>query len=171
MRILNKSVLLTAILVGIFVLISAPGAAAQTGSVSGQILDINAKPWVGLTVQATSDQGSKQTAKTDNDGKYTISGLRPGVYMVTISAFPPPNDKQQPYDLAKVRVEGGGEAKADANFKDILAKQPAAAEQAKKNEEAKAKFEGMKAHFNAGNALLEQEKAAKADLQKAPADQ
>jgi len=171
MKIFNKSVLLTAILVAALALMSAPGATAQTGSVSGQILDINAKPWVGLTVQATSDQGSKQTAKTDNDGKYTISGLRPGVYMVTIAAFPPPNDKQQPYDLAKVRVEGGGEAKADANFKDILAKQPEAAAQAKKNEEAKTKFEGMKAHFSAGNALLEQEKAAKADLQKAPADQ
>jgi len=171
MKIFNKSVLLTAILVAALALMSAPGAAAQTGSVSGQILDINAKPWVGLTVQATSDQGSKQTAKTDNDGKYTISGLRPGVYMVTIAAFPPPNDKQQPYDLAKVRVEGGGEAKADANFKDILAKQPEAAAQAKKNEEAKTKFEGMKAHFTAGNALLDQEKAAKTELQNAKADQ
>src|SRR5215472_12529315 len=171
MKIFNKPVLLTAILVAALALMSAPRAAAQTGSVSGQIMDINAKPWVGLTVQATGDQGSKQTAKTDNDGKYTISGLRPGIYMVTIAAFPPPNDKQQPYDLAKVRVEGGGEAKADANFKDILAKQPEAAAQAKKNEEAKTKFEGMKAHFTAGNALLDQEKAAKTELQNAKADQ
>jgi len=171
MKIFNKPVLLTAILVAVLALASAPRAAAQTGSISGQILDINAKPWVGLTIQATSDQGAKQTAKTDNDGKYSISGLRPGVYMVNIAAFPPPNDKQQPYDLAKVRVESGGDAKADANFKDILAKQPAAAEQAKKNEEAKVKFEGMKAHFTAGNALLDQEKAAKTELQNAKADQ
>src|SRR5215469_4455861 len=142
MKILTKSFVLTAIMAAALALMSAPHAGAQTGSISGQIMDINANPWVGLTVQATSDQGSKQTAKTDNDGKYTISGLRPGVYTVTITAFPPPNDKQQPYDLAKVRVEGGGEAKADANFKDILAKQPEAAAQAKKNEEAKVKFEG-----------------------------
>src|SRR5215471_21807213 len=107
MKIFNKSVLLTAILVAALALMSAPGAAAQTGSVSGQILDINAKPWVGLTVQATSDQGSKQTAKTDNDGKYTIPNLRGGTYMVTITAFPPPNDKQPPYDMAKVRVSVG----------------------------------------------------------------
>src|SRR6266571_7920815 len=120
-------------------------------------MDVNGKPWAGLTVQVVSEQGAKQTAKTDSDGKYSIPGLRSGIYTVTISAFPPPNDKQQPYDLAKVRVESGGEAKADANFKDILAKQPAAAEQAKKNEEAKAKLEGLKAHFNAGNAILEQE--------------
>src|SRR5215467_14981960 len=121
MRILNKSVLLTAILVGIFVLLSAPRAAAQTGTISGQILDINAKPWVGLTVQATSEQGAKQTAKTDNDGKYSISNLRPGIYMVTITAFPPPNDKQAAYDMAKVRVSGGEEVKSNANFKDIMA--------------------------------------------------
>ena len=83
------------------------------------------------------------------------------------SAFPPPNDKQQPYDIAKVRVESGGEAKADANFKEIMTKQGAAAqEQVKKQEEAKTKFEGMKAHFAAGNAILEQEQAARAELQK-----
>lgn len=172
MKIFNKSVLLAAILVAGLALVAAPRAAAQMGTISGQILDINGKPWVGLTVQATSEQGAKQTAKTDNDGKYSIPNLRAGIYMVTITAFPPPNDKQPPYDMAKVRVESGGEAKADANFKDIMAKQGAAAqEQVKKNEEAKAKFEGMKAHFTAGNAILEQEKAAKADLAKAPADQ
>jgi len=171
MKIFNRPVVLTAILVAALALASAPRAAAQTGTISGQILDINAKAWVGLTIQATSDQGAKSTAKTDNDGKYSIASLRPGIYMVIIAAFPPPNDKQQPYDLAKVRVESGGEAKADANFKDILAKQPAAAEQAKKNEEAKAKLEGLKAHFNAGNAILEQEKAAKTELQNAKPDQ
>lgn len=173
MKIFNKSVLGTAILVAALALASAPRAAAQMGSISGQILDINGKPWVGLTVQATSEQGAKQTAKTDNDGKYSIPNLRTGIYMVTITAFPPPNDKQPAYDLAKVKVESGVDAKGtDANFKDIMAKQGAAAqEQVKKNEEAKVKFEGMKAHFTAGNAILEQEKTAKADLQKAPADQ
>ena len=172
MKICNKPVLLTAILVAALALLSAPRAAAQMGSISGQILDINAKPWVGLTVQATSEQGAKQTAKTDNDGKYSIPNLRAGIYTVTITAFPPPNDKQPAYDLAKVRVESGGDAKADANFKEIMGKQGAAVqEQQKKNEEAKVKFEGMKAHFTAGNAILEQEKTARADLQKAPADQ
>lgn len=172
MKIFNKSVWGTAILVAALALASAPRAAAQMGSISGQILDINGKPWVGLTVQATSEQGAKQTAKTDNDGKYSIPNLRTGIYMVTITAFPPPNDKQPAYDVAKVKVESGGDAPASANFKEIMAKQGAAAqEQVKKNEEAKVKFEGMKAHFSAGNAILEQEKTAKADLQKAPADQ
>jgi tetratricopeptide (TPR) repeat protein len=172
MKILTKSVMGAAILAAGLVSTLAPGAAAQTGTIIGQVMDINGKPWVGLTVQVVSDQGAKQTAKTDNDGKYSIPGLRTGIYTVTIAAFPPPNDKQPPYDIAKVRVNSGEEAKADANFKDIMAKQGAAAqEQVKKNEEAKTKFEGMKAHFAAGNAILEQEKAAKADLQKAAPDQ
>lgn len=170
MKILNKSVTGTAILAAALFSTLAPRAAAQTGTVSGLVMDINGKPWVGLTIQVVSEQGAKQTAKTDNDGKYSIPGLRTGIYTVTVAAFPPPNDKQPPYDIAKVRVESGGEAKADANFKDIMAKQGAAAqEQVKKQEDAKVKFEGMKAHFTAGNAILEQEKAAKAELQKAPA--
>ncbi|HEX8881393.1 MAG TPA: tetratricopeptide repeat protein [Candidatus Acidoferrum sp.] len=172
MKILNKSVMGTAILAVALVSTLAPRAAAQTGTISGQVMDINGKPWVGLTIQVVSDQGAKQTAKTDTDGKYSIPGLRPGDYLVTVAAFPPPNDKQPPYDFMKVRVSGGEEKTANANFKDIMAKQGAAAqEQVKKQEEAKAKFEGMKAHFSAGNAILEQEKTAKAEQQKAPADQ
>jgi len=150
----------------------APKAAAQTGTIAGTVLDVNAKPWADITVQAVSDQGVKQEAKTDKDGKYSIVGLRPGVYGVTIASFPPPNDKQPPYQLAKVRVGGGEEAKVDANFKDILAKQGAATqEQLKKQEEEKQKFQGMKAHFEAGAGFLSQAGQAKADLAKAPADQ
>ena len=172
MKICVKSVILAAILATALFSLTAPRAAAQTGTINGQIMDINGKPWAGLTVQAVSEQGAKQEAKTGTDGKYSIPNLRPGIYTLTITAFPPPNDKQPPYDFAKVRVGSGEAAQADANFKEIMAKQGAAAqEQMKKQEEAKAKFEGMKAHFTAGNAILEQEKAAKADLQKAPADQ
>lgn len=171
MKILNKSVLLTAVLVAALASLTAPRAAAQNGSISGQVMDMNGKPWAGLTLQATSDQGAKQTAKTDNDGKYTIAGLRPGTYLVTIAAFPPPNDKQQAYDLTKVRVESGGDAKADANFKDILAKQPVAQEQMKKQTEEKERIEGLKSHVAAGDAIIAQEKQARTDAQKAPADQ
>jgi len=172
MKLLNKPAVLAAVLVAALASLLAPRAAAQTGSISGQVLDVNAKPWVGLTVQAVSDQGAKQETKTDADGKYVMRNLRTGVYTVTITAFPPPNDKQAAYEFAKVQVRTGEEAKADANFKDIMAKQGAAAqEQVKKQEEAKAKFEGLKAHFTAGNTILDQEKAAKADLQKATPDQ
>ena len=93
MKILNQSVMGAAILAAALFSALAPRAAAQTGTISGQVMDVNGKPWAGLTVQAMSEQGAKQTAKTDGDGKYSIPGLRAGIYTVTVSAFPPPNDK------------------------------------------------------------------------------
>src|SRR5258708_12297693 len=100
-----------------------------------------------------------------------MPNLRAGIYDVFV-VFPPPNDKQAPYQAAKLKVQSGEDAKVDVNFKDVLAKEGAAAEEeVKKAEEAKSKMEGLKAHFNAGNALIEQEKQAKNDVQKAPPDQ
>lgn len=160
------------LMVGALFGIGAPRAEAQnSGAITGQILDTNGKPWFGLTIQVVSDQGAKSEAKTDAEGKYAVRNLRPGIYTITITAFPPPNDKQAAFEMAKVQVTSSVDGKADANFKEILAKQGAAAqEQVKKQEETKTKFEGMKQHFTAGNALLEQERAAKADLLKATPD-
>jgi len=163
---------LAVLLAGALVTILSPNAAAQSGSIVGTILDINGKPWFGLGVQCVSDQGAKQDAKTDVEGRYAIRNLRPGVYDVTIVTFPPPNEKQSPIVVGKLKVTSGEEAKADMNFKDIMSKQGAeVAEKAKKQDEEKQKFEGMKAHFAAGAAFLEQERKAKDDLAKATPDQ
>jgi tetratricopeptide (TPR) repeat protein len=170
MKIFNKSVLLAAMLMTALGVILVPGAAAQTGSISGSIMDINGKPWADVGIRAVSEQGAKQETKTDSGGKFSLPNLRSGIYTVFV-IFPPPNDKQAPYEV-KTRVQSGEDAKVDLNFKDVIAKQGAEAqEQVKKQEEAKVKFEGMRAHFNAGNAILEQEKAAKTELQKATPDQ
>jgi tetratricopeptide (TPR) repeat protein len=156
-----------------FAMAFAPLASAQNnGTISGQVLDVNAKPWAGLTIEAVSDQGAKSEAKTDNEGKFSIHNLRSGIYTVTVTAFPPPNDKQPAYEYAKVQVKSGEEAKADVNFKDVLAKQGAAAqEQVKKQEEEKQKFANMKQNFDQGVTLLTQEQAARAEVQKATPDQ
>src|SRR6266404_4661068 len=103
---------LAALIIGALISVLAPGASAQMGSVSGVILDVNEKPWAGLTVQAVSDQGQKQEAKTDDQGRYNIRSLRPGVYDVTITAFPPPNDKQPAYQISKVKVQNNEDEKA-----------------------------------------------------------
>ena len=170
MRLFNKSGALAAILALGLCCALAPRAAAQMGSISGSILDIQGKPWPEVGIRAVSDQGAKQETKTDSGGKFSLPNMRSGIYDVFV-VFPPPNDKQAPYQV-KCRVQAGEDAKVDLNFKDIIAKQGTEAqEQVKKQEEAKTKFEGMKAHFNAGNAILEQEKAAKAELQKATPDQ
>jgi tetratricopeptide (TPR) repeat protein len=74
--------------------------------------------------------------------------------------------------VGKLRVTSSEEAKGDMNFKDIMSKQGAAAtEKAKADAEEKQKFEGMKAHYNAGTEILNQERKAKDDLTKATPDQ
>ena len=168
MRETAKTWLLAAVTLAALVFAMTPRASAQgDGTITGQVMDVAGKPWVDIAVQVVSEQGAKQETKTDKDGKYSIRNLRSGVYSVFI-VLPAPN---QPYEI-KTRVQGGQPVTVDANFKDIVAKQGAAAqEQMKKQEEEKTKFEGMKSHFSAGTALLEQEKAAKADLQKAAPDQ
>jgi tetratricopeptide (TPR) repeat protein len=170
MKRFHMSLALLAILMVGLAGVLAPRAAAQTGSISGSIIDVNGKPWAEVVIRTVSDQGAKQETKTDSGGKFSVPNLRSGIYTVFV-VFPPPNDKQAPYE-AKCRVQGGEDAKVDLNFKDIVSKQGAEAqEQVKKAEEAKSKMEGLKAHFAAGNAIIDQEKQAKIELLKAPADQ
>ena len=149
------------------VLAPRPAAAQNDGVIRGQILDVAGKPWANLGIQAISDQGTKFDAKTDEKGNYILRNLRHGIYTLNILLPGQP----QPYE-AKVNVPGGNDTVADLNFKDIVAKQGAQyTEAVKKQEEEKQKFESVKTHFAAGNAILEQMKQVKNDLQKAPADQ
>jgi tetratricopeptide (TPR) repeat protein len=161
--------LLSACTVALLLCILVPRAAAQNdGVIRGQIMDVVGKPWVGIGIQLVTEQGAKQETKTDQNGDYVFHNLKSGVYSVFV-VLPAPN---KPYE-SKVQVQGGDkEVKVDVNFKDVVAKQgSAAAEQVKKQEEEKNKFEGMKTHFTAGTTLLEEERKAKEEATKAPADQ
>jgi tetratricopeptide (TPR) repeat protein len=165
----NKSWVYAAMLAAALLFVGAPRAGAQVGTIAGQILDVTAKPWVDIAVEAVSDQGAKSETKTDKDGNFVFHNLRSGVYTVTV-ILPAPNP---PYMAAKIQVTSGTESpKINLNFKDIVSKQGAEAVEAqKKQEEEKQKFQGMKQHFDAGAALLTQVGQTKADLAKAPADQ
>src|SRR5436853_7844536 len=127
------SLALLAILMAGLAGLLAPRAAAQTGSISGSIMDVNGKPWAEVVIRAVSDQGAKQETKTDSGGKFSLPNLRSGIYSVFI-VFPPPNDKQAPFE-AKTRVQSGEDAKIDLNFTDMVSKQGAEpTEQVKKAE-------------------------------------
>jgi tetratricopeptide (TPR) repeat protein len=162
---LHKSLVFAAIVTAVLASAMAPRATAQLdGVIKGQIMDIAGNPWADLTVQSVNEQGTKQETKTDKTGNYTFRNLRSGIYIVRV-ILPPPN---QAYEQ-NCRVQGGVDAKVDLNFKDIAAKQGAAAqEQVKKNEEAKKSLEGLKAHVAAGDQFVAQEKQTKAELGKAP---
>jgi len=168
MKSFYKSWAHAAILMAALAGLVAPRAAAQGDStIHGQIIDVAGKPWADIGVQSVSDQGAKIDVKTDKNGNYVIPHLKSGQYSVFVQ-LPAPN---KPYE-GVVKIASGQDAAVDFNFKEIASKQGAAyQEAAKKQEEGKAKLEGLKAHFAAGNALVEQEKQAKADMAKLPADQ
>lgn len=163
--------MLAAMIAAALVCTAVPRAAAQNdGSIAGKILDVTGKPWVGLGIQIVSDQGLKQETKTGSDGKYVFRNLRSGEYTINVLL---PN-QPQPYS-GQVRVSSGETATADFNFQEIVEKMKSQsteyAEAAKKEAEEKQKFEGMKQHFTAGVAALDQAKQVKEGMAKAPADQ
>jgi tetratricopeptide (TPR) repeat protein len=172
MRNQAKLWMIAALMTAALLFVSAPRAAAQgDGVITGKILDVEAKPWANLGIEAVSDQGAKSEAKTGSDGTFTIRNLRSGVYVVNI-ILPAPS---QPF-VVRVQVAAGTPGRVDLNFKEEQAKALAtqSAEEAaarKKQEEDKQKFQGMKAHFEAGVALLDQVKTAKAAVAKATPDQ
>jgi tetratricopeptide (TPR) repeat protein len=162
------SLALAALLIALAFAAATPRASAQSdGSITGTILTIDGKPWVDLPMQAVNEQGAKLDTKTDKDGSYIFRNLHPGVYHV-FAVIPAPN---KPFESV-CQVQGGTPTKVDLNFKDIVAKQGSATQEAvKKQADEKQAVESMKAHFTAGGALLDQEHAAKADLAKASGDQ
>ena len=79
MKRFKKSGALAAIFVAALLGLLAPRAGAQTGSISGTILDVNGKPWTEVVIRAVSDQGAKQETKTDSGGKFSLLNLRSGI--------------------------------------------------------------------------------------------
>ena len=145
----------------------AARAMADEGRISGSVIDFDGKPWAALVVKIKSEQGAVQETKTDEKGLFIFTNLKSGKYVVTFLA----PQLKDPYEQA-VQVTGPDTAPMNVNFKEILEKQnPEAAAAYKKAAEDKSKVAGMKEHFNNGVAFLDQERAAKAELAKAPADQ
>jgi hypothetical protein len=65
---------------------ASTAAAQEAGSIAGTVQDNTGGVLVGATVTITSAAGVSQTATSNEQGEYTIPGLAPGNYKVSISA-------------------------------------------------------------------------------------
>ena len=76
----------SSLVLSIFLFLPA-GAAAQTGSIAGQVVDETGGVLPGVTVEAASPAliEGVRTAFTDGSGLYTLEALRPGTYTVTFT--------------------------------------------------------------------------------------
>jgi tetratricopeptide (TPR) repeat protein len=143
-----------------FTLLLAVSGAAQTARIAGEVLDMNGKEFPGVVVQMKSeDFGTVYEAKTDEKGRFSQGGLRPGKYTLTFVV-----NGQTVYHV-QVQVNSTENAPIMINFKELLEKD---VEAKKKREEERLKFENMKGHFDTGVAALNQARTLSEDLKKTP---
>src|SRR5579862_763883 len=142
----------------IFLVMTAIAAAQGTGRLEGEVRDGQGNPYPDVSIVVKSaDTGQTLTTKTDKNGKFTVLGLRTGIYNITLT-----NEKDKLTYQDQTHVEEQGDNKYAINFKDVLAKQKAAhPEEEKAKEEETKKFEGLKAHFAAGVAAMTDAKTLK----------
>jgi tetratricopeptide (TPR) repeat protein len=137
--------------------------AQQDGKVTGTLIDFDGNPWANFPVKIKSDLGAITESKTDAAGKFAFTGLKNGKYTFTVQ----PPQMQTPFDVP-LEVRGADTPPLNINFKEILEKQnPEAAAKYRQQQAEQKKFAGMKEQFAKGVALLDQERAAKAELTKA----
>ena len=167
MKFMKSCVLAAVFMLGLTGCLATRAAAQNDGKIAGTLIDFDGNPFTNLPVKIKSDQGTVTETKTGPDGKFSFSGLKNGKY--TLSVQPP--QMQNSFDVP-VEVHGDATPPVNLNFKEILEKQnPEAAAKYHQQQSEQKKFQGMKEQFAKGVALLDQERAASADLKKAPADQ
>jgi tetratricopeptide (TPR) repeat protein len=152
----------------LFLLAAVSLAAQGMGRLDGEVRDTQGNPYPDVNIVIKNpDTGQTLTAKTDKAGKFTVLGLRSGVYNLTLT-----NDKDKMTYQDQFHVDETGNNLYKVNFKDVMAKQASAhPEEEKKREEEEQKREGLKAHFDAGMAAMNDAKTVKTQLQAAPTDQ
>ena len=70
----------------VLLLVSPARAQTGTGSLHGTVTDPSGAAVTNATVIAVTPDGSAKTSNTNRTGAYTIEGLAPGTYTVTVSA-------------------------------------------------------------------------------------
>ena len=149
----------------------AVNAAAQEkekpAKIHGLVSDSNGNPFAGTIVSVrNSTTGQSTDLPVDPQGRYRSGNLAAGTYSIDIKV-----QAKSVYSQI-VQLTAGQDTQQDFNFKELQSKESEqAAEAAKKNDEAKAKFTAMKQHFDAGTAALEQAKQVRSQMDKMPKDQ
>jgi tetratricopeptide (TPR) repeat protein len=149
----------------------AVNAAAQEkekpAKIHGLVSDSNGNPFAGTIVSVrNSTTGQSTDLPVDPQGRYRSGNLAAGTYSIDIKV-----QAKSVYSQI-VQLTAGQDTQQDFNFKELQNKESEqAAEAAKKNDEAKAKFTAMKQHFDAGTAALEQAKQVRSQMDKMPKDQ
>ncbi len=77
-----RNTLIGGIFAGLFTLIATAPAVAQSGKLSGQVVDEQGEPLIGTTVLIV---GTQQGAATDVNGQYAVINIPPGTYSVRYS--------------------------------------------------------------------------------------
>jgi tetratricopeptide (TPR) repeat protein len=123
---------------------------AQTGNISGRVVDETGKPLTGVTI-SIDRQGISQhfEVKTDGKGQFLHAGLPTGQYRVAVM-----RDGKAIMTNDNVRVTFGGDTKADFDLKNARAAGNVSDEERKKIAEEKAKADATKASFEAARAAL-----------------
>src|SRR4029077_11146243 len=78
----------TCLLILVFLVLSHAPVTAQeltTGTITGQVTDLAARPIAGAVVIVVSESGTR-TAASDANGRYIVPFLRPGTYTVRVEA-------------------------------------------------------------------------------------
>lgn len=146
----------------------APRASAQLTRVSGTVLDMEGKPYPGVSITITDRaKGTTYTLTTDADGKYVQSGVPAGNYTIN---FKKDNINYTDGFAANGDTADHGIVK-DENFQEIAKKMGIDVEAIKKQQAAAAQFKAMKGHFDNGVKAMNDATNTKQQMRTAPADQ
>ena len=75
------------LVLGLLLTVTSVFAQVETGAISGTVKDVSGAVIAGATVRAKSvTTGAERTAQTGSVGQYSISGLTPGNYQVTVTS-------------------------------------------------------------------------------------
>ena len=165
---MKRSILAYGALLVALVLTLARGAMAQSNlTLTGQVLDMEGKPFPAVTVQIKNDLGQVLTTKTDKNGQFIQVGLNPILYTITLKEEQTHLNYSTQFQLQSDKTNN-----VLINLKEIAAKQGIDLEgQKKKQEESHKQFENLKAHFDGGVAAMNQGNQLRAQLQSLPPDQ